>query len=208
MAGQRKNPRIPEAEIDAQFLDRWSPRAFAPDPVSEQQLAALFEAARWAPSCFNEQPWLFLYATEEADLRRFRSLIVEVNRKWADAAPALVLVFARRQFARNGKANRHSSFDAGAAWMSLALQARRLGLDTHAMAGFDEDASYDVLAVPRDRYEAMAVIAIGHRGDPGSLPEPLAQKESPNGRRPLSEVAYRGVFPGDPGGICQGVKGN
>lgn len=203
MAGQWKNPRIPEAEIDAQFLDRWSPRAFAPDPVSEQQLAALFEAARWAPSCFNEQPWLFLYATEEEDLRRFRSLIVEVNRKWADAAPALVLVFARRHFARNGKPNRHSSFDAGAAWMSLALQARLLGLDTHAMAGFDEDASYEVLAVPRDRFEAIAVIAIGHRGDPGSLPEPLAQKESPNDRRPLSEVAYRGVFPGGTAGSAK-----
>jgi nitroreductase len=197
MNGQMKNPRVPEVEVDAMFLDRWSPRAFSPEPVGEQELAALFEAARWAPSCFNEQPWLFLFGRQKEDLERFRSLLVEGNRAWADSAPVLGVIFARRNFDRNGKPNRHYAFDTGAAWLSLALQARKLGLYTHAMGGFDENGSYELLGVPKGRFEAMAAIAIGRRGEAGRLPENLAQKEIPSERKPLIEVAIEGRFTED-----------
>jgi nitroreductase len=195
MKGQVKNPRVPEVEVDAMFLDRWSPRAFSSEPVGEQELAALFEAARWAPSCYNEQPWLFLYGRGGDDLERFRSLLVEGNRTWAESAPVLGVVFAKRHFDRNGKPNRHFAFDTGAAWMSLALQARKLGLYTHAMGGFDEDRSYEVLGVPKQKYEAMVAIAIGRRADAARLPDQLARMENPSDRKPLTEIAVEGRFP-------------
>lgn len=196
MAEQATKSRKTEAEVDPMFIDRWSPVAFSRQPVPGKDLAALFEAARWAPSCFNEQPWLFLYATQEKDLARFRSLLVEGNRVWADRAPVLAVVFARRRFQRNAKPNRHAAFDAGAAWMSLALQARRLGLYTHAMAGFDEERSYRALDVPKDRFEAMAVIAIGRRDEALVLPGDLAKRELPSDRGPIAGMAIEGNFPG------------
>jgi nitroreductase len=184
--------RAGEAQVDRLFLDRWSPRAFDPAPIPEETLASLFEAARWAPSCFNEQPWLFVYARSETDRARLLALLSEKNRTWARRAPVLAIVFAHRRFAKSQKPNRWSAFDAGAAWMSLALQARLLGLDTHAMGGFDDERSYEALGVPRDDYQAMAAIAIGRRGPAGDLPEDLAARETPSPRKPLSEVAREG----------------
>lgn len=174
------------------FLDRWSPRSFLTDPLSEQQLNSLFEAARWAPSCYNEQPWLFLYATSPEDRERFASTLVEKNRLWASKAPVLMFLLARRSFARTGELNRHAAFDAGAAWMSLALQARQLGLYAHAMAGFNQNKAYQILGVPKEDYQVMVAIAVGRRGDPSQLPEGLAELESPNTRKPLAEVAFEG----------------
>jgi nitroreductase len=187
-----KNPRVSEVPVDPMFIDRWSPRAFSPEPVPEESLRTMFEAARWAPSCFGEEPWLFLYATKKKDLELFRSLLVDGNRTWADHAPVLAFVFARKTFARNDKPNRWAQFDSGAAWMSLALQATRLGYYTHGMGGFHEEKVYEALNVPKDKYEAMAAIAIGSRGDASKLPPQLAEKESPNSRKPLSEVAIEG----------------
>jgi nitroreductase len=191
-----KNLRVPEAPVDLMFLDRWSPRAFSPESIPEKTLASLFEAARWAPSCFGEQPWLFLYAAKKEDLELFRTLLVDGNRVWADRAPVLAFVFARRRFAHNNKPNRWCAFDSGAAWMSLALEARKLGLYTHGMGGIHEDKVYPALNVPREDYEAMAGIAIGRMGDASLLPPEVAAKESPNSRKPLAEVAYAGKFPG------------
>jgi nitroreductase len=192
---ESKKPRVPEARVDPLFIDRWSPRAFSSEPVPPETLASLFEAARWAPSCYGEQPWLFLYATQPPDLERFRSLLVDGNRVWADRAPVLAFVFARRLFARNNKPNRWCQFDAGAAWMSLALQARMLGLYTHGMGGFHEERVYEALNVPREKYEAMAGIAIGRIGDPSILPADLAGIEKPNSRKPLAQVAVEGKLP-------------
>jgi nitroreductase len=191
-----KNPRVPEVPVDPMFLDRWSPRAFSPEPIPEKTLASLFEAARWAPSCFGEQPWLFLYASKKEDLELFRTLLVDGNRVWADRAPVLAFVFARRRFAHNNKPNRWYAFDSGAAWMSLALEARKLGLYTHGMGGFHEEKVYPALNVPREDYEAMAGIAIGRMGDASLLPQEVAAKEFPNSRKPLAEVAYAGKFAG------------
>lgn len=187
-------PRVSEAAVDPQFLDRWSPRAFSPEPLADPDILALLEAARWAPSSFNEQPWLLVFAHQEEDLRKFRPLMLDQNRQWADQAPLLVVIFARRHFSHNGQPNRHYMFDAGAAWMSLALQARKLGLYAHAMAGFHQDQAYEILHVPADRYEAICVVAVGRHGDVGRLPPALAAREAPGPRKPLSEFAYEGVY--------------
>lgn len=188
------NPRVPEADVDAAFTDRWSPRAFLPDPLHPAQVRALFEAARWAPSASNEQPWLFLYAVVPEERARFAAALVEWNQRWAPQAPLLGFILARRQTAR-GKPNATASFDTGAAWMSLALQARRLGLHAHAMGGFDRDKAISILGIPEDRYEVMAAFVVGYRGDPANLPSDLQEREQPSSRRPLDEVAVEGSFP-------------
>lgn len=186
------NPRVPETDVDSQFTDRWSPRAFRSDPLSEEQLASLFEAARWAPSCFNEQPWLFLYATGPSDRERFLTALVEKNRLWACRAPLLMFVLARRNFAYNGQPNRHAPFDAGAAWVSLALQARKLGLYAHAMAGFSRGKAYQILNIDENEFDIMAAVAVGYRSEPDGLPEEMREGESPNARKPSAEVARQG----------------
>jgi nitroreductase len=188
------NPRIPEVDVDSQFIDRWSPRAFANTPLAREQVASLFEAARWAPSCNDDQPWLFLYAETAVDRARFAEALVPTNQVWAVNAPLLLFVLCRRHFRHNGKDNRHAPFDAGAAWMSLALQARKLGLHAHAMAGFSRPKAYALLGVPQEDYDIMAAVAVGRRGDPALLPEEVAERELPNARKPLAEVARAGRF--------------
>ena len=189
MSTKPPNPRSAEVEVDSIFTDRWSPRAFLPDPLPGHQIQALFEAARWAPSCFNEQPWFFLYATEPEDREIFASILVKKNQVWAGRAPVLMFAIARRKFQQSGKENRHAPFDTGAAWLSLALQARRFGLYAHAMAGFNLAKAHQVLGVPQEDYHIMAAIAVGRKGDEEHLPEDLRQMEAPNSRKPLSEVA-------------------
>ena len=189
MADKAPNPREPEHEVDSIFTDRWSPRAFLSEPLPEHQIKTLFEAARWAPSCYNEQPWLFIYATEPENRRKLVSVLVAKNQRWAEKCPLLMFVLARRKFQQSGKENRHAPFDAGAAWVSLALQARRMGLYAHAMAGFNLEKAYEVLGVSKDEYLIMAAIAVGRKGDADQLPDDLRAMESPNTRKPLSEVA-------------------
>ena len=189
-----ENKRSYEYEIDDMFIQRWSPRAFSSKPVEQEKIKTLFEASRWAPSCYNDQPWLFLYATKEEDLKKFRSILVEQNQRWANHAPVLAFVFARKNFTFNGKPNRWSEFDAGSAWMSLAFQANKLGLYTHGMAGFNEELAYELLNVSPDEYKAMAAIAVGYMGDKSELPEDLQEREVLSDRKPLSEVAHEGVL--------------
>ncbi len=185
--------RVPDAAVDPIFPARWSPRAFSARPVPREALDSVFEAARWAPSSFNDQPWLFLYAREPEDLARFRGLLVEFNQTWANQAPVLIFVAARRHFAHNGTPNRVAVFDAGAAWMSLALQAHRLGLATHGMAGIEVEKAHAVLGLPKEQYEIIAAIALGYPGDAATLPESLREREVPSGRKPRAEVAVEGV---------------
>jgi nitroreductase len=194
MDAKPRNPRTPDWDIDSMFADRWSPRAFLSDPLSDREIQTLFEAARWAPSCYNEQPWLFVYATEPEQRRKLVSCLVAKNQLWAGRAPLLMFILARRTFQKTGKENRHAPYDAGAAWMALALQARKLGLYAHAMAGFSPDKAYDVLGVSREEYLVMAAIAVGRKAEDYGLPDDLRAMESPNGRKPHVEVATN-VFP-------------
>lgn len=188
------NDRRPEVEVDAIFTDRWSPRSFVDEPLADSEIAALFEAARWAPSCYNDQPWHFRYAVTEEDREKFLEALVEKNRAWARHAPLLLFVLARKRFARTGKPNRHAVFDAGAAWMSLALQARRLGLYAHGMAGFSVDKAAEVMKVSLEDFDVMAAVAVGRRDDPDRLTEDLISSEKPNDRKPPEEVAGEGAF--------------
>jgi len=188
------NNRIPEKNIDEIFYKRWSPRAFLDEKVDRETLLTLFEAAKWTPSAYNEQPWMYLYATKEDDLEIFRSILVEQNQVWANKAPVLAFVFAKRNFELNGKPNNWAVFDTGASWMALALQAARLGLITHGMAGFDENAAYEKLNVNPDEYKAVAAIAIGYMGDKSELAPELQEREELSNRKPLAEVAHEGAF--------------
>lgn len=194
MTFDRSNPRSPAAEIDSMFTDRWSPRAYDPSPLSREQIDSLFEAARWSPSCNNEQPWLFVYASAPADREQFLSALLPGNQAWCSRVPLLMFLLCRRSFTRTGKENRHAPFDAGAAWMALALQARKLGLHAHAMAGFNREIAYAVLGAPADQYDIMAAIAVGRRADPGVLAEAMAAKERPNERRPRQDMVREGRF--------------
>lgn len=186
------NNRVPDAPVNPMFLDRWSPRAFDPAPLPEEDIATLFEAARWAPSCFNEQPWLFVYGTSKEERETLLEILSEKNRLWAHKAPVLAILFARRTFARSGKPNRWAGHDCGAAWVSLAFQARLLGLYAHAMAGFSRSRAYELLHVPEEQYEAMCAIAVGTYGDRDALPPEEKEREQPNTRKPLAEVAIKG----------------
>lgn len=189
------NPRIPEADVDREFLDRWSPRAFRQDPITKAQLASLFEAMRWAPSCFNEQPWRLCYGLAgEPAHARIVGLLVEANH-WAAKAPLLIVLFNRRNFSHNDKPNRTSAFDTGAAWMSLALEARKLGLYSHGMAGFDTQRAYTELGADPAIYEVQAAIAVGALGDPATLPDKLREREAPNDRNPQENFVFHGQFP-------------
>jgi nitroreductase len=187
------NPRVTEAPIDEMFTDRWSPRGFDPQPLTDEQIRQLFEAARWAPSCFNEQPWRFYYAATPADREAFLSALVPRNQLWAGRAPLLIFILARRTFGQSGRDNRHAPFDAGAAWVCLALQARKMGLYAHAMAGFNQRRAYTILGVSESEYHIMAAVAVGHKGSADHLPDDMQAIEKPNARRPLSEILFEGA---------------
>ncbi|MFC1541731.1 nitroreductase family protein [Candidatus Latescibacterota bacterium] len=194
MIEQQHNPRISSVKVDTVFTDRWSPRSFKEEPVPAHIVETLFEAARWAPSSSNEQPWLFFYAVKEDDRARYSATLKDANREWAARAPLLIYVAARRSFKGNDQENNHRRFDAGAAWMSLALQARSLGLYTHAMAGFNRAEAYEMLGLPEKEYDLIAAVAVGYRGDASDLSEFQAGREHPNDRKPLSEVRCEGRF--------------
>ncbi len=181
--------------IDPLFLNRWSPRAMSGEEVSEQDLMILFEAARWAPSSYNNQPWRFLYArrnTDNWDL--FFNLLGECNQVWTREAAVLVVVLSKKTLDHNGKPARTHSFDAGAAWENLALQGSQKGLVIHGMQGFDYDRARQVLNVPDD-HQVEAMIAIGRPGKKEDLPERLREREVPSGRKEVAEIAFEGQFP-------------
>ena len=187
--------RRPEHEVDDLFVRRWSPRALSGEEISEGELLSLFEAARWAPSSYNGQPWRFLYARRGTPAwQTFYDLMVEFNQSWAGEAAALVVIVSRETFEHNGKPARTHSFDAGAAWMSLALQATLSGLVAHGMQGFDYDRAKEVLGVP-DGYQVEAMVAIGRPGERDDLPEKMQKTEQPNSRKNVSEIAFEGAFP-------------
>lgn len=191
--------RSAENPIDPLFLDRWSPRAFDGEAVSEETLLTILDAAHWAPSAFNSQPWRFVYAvkgTPEWD--RLFGLLNDFNQGWAASAGALVFILSKTHFAASASAEEklsHShSFDAGAAWGLLALQARLLGLYAHGMTGIRFDEVAATLGLP-EGYRVEAAAAIGALGDKAQLPEGLRARETPSPRRPLAEVAFKGGFP-------------
>jgi nitroreductase len=188
-----------ERQVDHPILDlfhrRWSPRAMTGETIAHQDLLALFEAARWAPSAFNNQPWRFLYAHRDSvHWPAFFGLLGESNQTWCAHAGALVLMAAKTTFDHNGAAARLYAFDAGAAWENFALEATHRGLVAHPMQGFDHIAAKSVMNLPDD-LEPMIMIAVGHRGPAESLPDALKAREKPSPRKPLAELTHAGPYP-------------
>ena len=189
-------PRVSDFPIDRQFLDRWSPRAFADRPVSEEQVLTALEAARWAPSASNLQPWRFFYGVRgEPEFDTLLSLLVPFNEGWAKNAGALVFIASVTSF-DGTRQNISHSFDAGSAFMSLSLQTHSMGLVAHAMAGIEFEKVGVVLRLP-DNIKVEAAVAIGYRGDASILPEALQKRESPSQRQPLAELVFKGHFTGE-----------
>jgi nitroreductase len=174
------------------FFERWSPRSFADRDVSPELLGKVFEAARWAASSYNEQPWRFLVGMRgSSTYDKIYHSLSESNRKWAGTAPVLMLNAARTKFDENGKPNRVAFYDLGAAASSLCLEAAALGLATQQMEGFDTEAARRAFDTPED-YTMGAAIALGYQGEPGALgSEQLIEKEvAPPTRLPLSEFVF------------------
>jgi nitroreductase len=187
--------------VDPLFLERWSPRAFDGSEIPLADLMTMFEAARWAPSAFNSQPWRFLYARRgDADWNRFLSLLIPWNQSWAHSASALVYIvsdslpFIDKETGAPATSHTHS-FDTGAAWASLALQATRMGYLAHGMSGIQHDLARAELGLP-DRYRLEAGCAIGKRGDPAQLDEKLRAREHPGSRKEIEAFVFAGNFPG------------
>ncbi len=190
-----EKPAPTQLPILKPIIDRWSPLAFSPKKVEQEKIDLFFEAVRWAPSSFNEQPWRFLYATRDDgdDRMKVESLLVQGN-KWAKEAYILMVTFAKKTFAANGKENPHALYDLGCACGYLALQLPSLGLICHQMGGFLRDASNKILGVPSD-YTAGTMIAIGYPADPTLLPQELLDRQNaPRERMPRREFAFRGKW--------------
>ncbi|HEX7877049.1 MAG TPA: nitroreductase family protein [Sphingobium sp.] len=192
--------RVLTRAVDPLFIERWSPRAFDGSSIPQQDLDTIFDAARWAPSAFNYQPWRFLYAhRDSADWRRFVDLLLPFNQSWVERASVLIYILSDTLISRPGSdeaSPSHShSFDTGAAWALMALQATRLGYHSHGMTGLDFDRARAELAVP-DRFRVEAAVAIGRRADRSVLPEALQSREEPSGRHDIAAFAAAGNFTG------------
>jgi nitroreductase len=194
------NPRVADHPVDKLYVERWSPRAFTGESIPDSALRTMFEAARWAPSSYNSQPWRFLYAKRETPhWNKFLGLLNEFNQSWAKNAGALIVVASKIAMEAppgSGKfVTSHShSFDTGAAWGYLALEAHRLGWAAHAMVGFDIPRAAKELNVPDD-YRVEAAVAVGRRGDKSILPDAMAAREAPTPRNPQKDFAFEGSFP-------------
>ncbi|MCQ8119771.1 nitroreductase family protein [Methylomonas rosea] len=195
MQHKRANTQV---DIHDLIASRWSPRAFDPDKaVSHQDLTAVLEAARWAPSCFNDQPWRFVVCDKSRDASAWQnalSVIAEKNQLWAKNAPVLILTVAMANFNHNGKANRFAAYDTGAASVSLCLQANALGLVTHQMGGFDADKARQVLNLPDD-CTPMAMLALGYQAEANTLAEDFqAGEQAERSRAALEQRFYLGQW--------------
>jgi len=175
---------------------RWSPRAFSERPVEADKLRSMWEAARWAPSSANEQPWRFIVATKDnpAEFERLLGCLLEGNQKWALRAPVLLLSVASLRFEDDGKPNRHAFHDVGLATENLIIEATALGLFVHPMAGFQVEKAREEFKIP-EGYEPVAMMAAGYAGDPSVLPDYLREREyNPRQRKSIDEFVFAGTW--------------
>jgi len=191
---ESESVRKSDHSINPLILNRWSPRSMTGEALNDEDIMSLFEAARWAPSSYNNQPWRFIYAkrnTKHWD--RFLNLLVEGNKIWAKNAALLVVVISRKNFEFNEKPAITHQFDAGSAWENLALEASSRGIVAHGMQGFDYKKAGVDLGIPPD-FEVMAMIAIGKKGSTEILPPELQEKEKLTNRKPLKEIIMEGFY--------------
>lgn len=181
-----ENNRKPDFPIHDQFINRWSPRAFLDKEVPEELLFSALEAARWAPSSRNIQPWRFIIARTKEDRAKFHSFIMDGNRIWCETAPAFVLFISEKDGGPH-------TFDTGTAFGYFTLQALENGLSTHPMGGFNKDKAREILGIP-DKYELHTVVAVGYQGDKTTLTPELQEREVPSPRRSLQASVSEGTF--------------
>lgn len=191
-----QKPAVTEVEIQETIANRWSGRAYNADkPVTQEEETALLEAARWAPSCYGDQPWRFVVCNKRKNPGAWQKAfdtLAESNQAWAKNAPLLVLVCANTLFRHNGKPNRWAGYDTGAAAENMCLQATALRMVAHQMGGFSVDAARAAFGVPA-QFELMAMIAIGHGDTPESLPDELRERQlSPRQRLEIGELFFDG----------------
>jgi nitroreductase len=181
--------------IDELFLNRWSPRAMSGESISDSELFSLFEAARWTPSNQNEQPWAFIYAKAGTDaFEKIFGCLVDFNKLWCKNASALIVLAARKTFAREGNPqNPNHMSDAGAAWENLALQASLKGIVAHGMGGFNREMIRATTHLP-ETYEIIHLIAVGKPAPKEVLPERMQKSETPSARKPINEFIFEGKF--------------
>src|SRR5262252_2577676 len=191
-----EKPAVTDYPIEETIRRRWSPRAFSERAVEPEKLRRLFEAARWAPSSFNEQPWSFIVTTKDnpESYEQLLSCLIERNQEWAKLAPVLLLSIAKSNFENNGQPNRHAFHDVGMAVGFLLIEATALGLFVHQMAGFSVEKARTTCGVPPG-FEPVAAIAIGYPAGPEVLPESFQAREvGPRSRKPISEFVFAGKW--------------
>ncbi len=185
--------RKTEYDIMETILNRWSPRAFEPVNMEESDLLAMIDAARWAPSSYNNQPWRFIYALRETDeWNKLYDLLIDFNKSWAKNSSALLVIASKKNF-DNGKPSFTHQFDTGAAWQNFSLEATKRGFFSHGMQGFDYEKARTVLNIP-DEYEILAMSAIGKKADPETLPLELKEKEVMTDRKSIEEISFKGTM--------------
>jgi nitroreductase len=193
-----QKPAITQIEIDKTITARWSPRAFdANKSVTQVQVVALLEAARWAPSCFGDEPWRFIVFDKATDTSAWQNAfdcLVEGNQAWVKNTSLLILVCADTLFGHNQKPNRWGQYDTGAAAENLCLEATSMGLAAHQMGGFNADAAREKFNIP-EQYTLMAMIAVGYQADVNQLSEELKERElAPRKRKELGELFFSGMW--------------
>ena len=189
-----KKPASPQFPIHELLIQRWSPRAFADRPVEQDRLLSLLEAARWAASSRNEQPWSFIVATQEnpTDFERLLSCLMDGNRRWAQYAPVLMLSLAKLAVGDTDQPNRFAYHDTGLAVSNLIIQATALGLYAHQMGGFHRDKARATFRIPAS-HDPVAGIALGYLGEASRLPDDIQERErAPRLRKPLADFVFSG----------------
>jgi nitroreductase len=182
----------PEYPVIDLIKNRWSPRAFSSNPIEEEKIMSLIEAARWAPSCYNEQPWTFiLFKKENQEAhKKIIDIISHKNQLWAKAAPLVILSVVKINFERNGKTNKHAMHDVGAAVNNLTMQANSMGLYVHQMAGYNSEKAKELINIP-EGYEPVTAIAIGYLGNKDDLPEEFIKSEmAERERKSIAEFTF------------------
>ena len=177
--------------VNGQFIQRWSPRYFQRATLSDDVVCRMLEAARWSPSCYNEQPWHF-YISDEQSFDDYLQLLVEGNQAWAKDTSAIGFLVARRQFEKNGKENDFAAFDCGSAWMALCLQANHDGWYVHGMGGIEKEAIYQAFNIDKATHQVVMGFAIGKLGNLAEADDETREKEKPNSRKPLNDIFTRG----------------
>jgi nitroreductase len=189
-----EKPATVDHPVHDLIRNRWSPRAFSNQSVPERVLSSLFEAARWAPSCFNEQPWDFIIANKDDSdaFSKMLGCLTERNQAWAKEAGVLIIAVAKIDFDHNGAPNRHAYYDTGQAVAGLTIQATALGIQLHQMAGFSPDQARKIYAIPKG-HDPLTAIALGYPGDPDALPDQLRTIElADRKRKSVSQFVFSG----------------